>query len=120
MLSTCPQFALGNVAADELAEALLYAEAYMVRQMPCGQVAPTPPRKVMDVIGKFDRSYGSRDLLTELQASVWPTDDEIKDIAHEKPAYTDLGARPMTAILRGSRLSKAGRAPCSSFTEQAE
>ncbi|WP_104106680.1 DUF262 domain-containing protein [Nocardioides sp. 616] len=104
------QFALGNVESDELVEALLYAEAYIVRQMLAGKSLSPLRARIMDVMGKFDRSIVPADLLTELQASVWPTDDEIKDIAHEKPAYADLGARPVTAILRGieAELSGAG------------
>lgn len=102
------QFALGNVDADELAQALLYTEAYIVRQMLAGNSLSPLRARIMDLMGKFDRSIDPADLLTELQASVWPSDEEITDIAYEKPAYTDLGARPMTAVLRGIEAEQSG------------
>ncbi|MFQ6170947.1 DUF262 domain-containing protein [Oryzobacter sp. R7] len=104
------EFALGNVSEDELESALFFAEAYLARQLLAGRALSPLRSRVMEVMGKLNRSVDPNDLLTELMNSAWPTDDEIRSVAASKPLYLDLSSRAVVALLRGieSELSGSG------------
>lgn len=102
------EFALGNITVTELDQALFYTEAYLVRQLLAGRPLSPLRSRVMDVMGKLDRSTAPADLLVQLHASEWPDDDEIRSSAPTKPIYSDLSSRAVAAILRGIEAELSG------------
>jgi hypothetical protein len=102
------EFSLGSVSAAELDTALFYTEAYLARQLLAGRPLSPLRSRVMEVMGKLDRSVDPDDLLVQLKASEWPEDDEIRSTAPTKPIYSDLSSRAVAALLRGIEAELSG------------
>lgn len=101
-------FGDGGISANELELALGYTEAYLARQLLAGRPLSPLRSKIMDVMGKLDRSLDPAALLKQLKASDWATDKEIEDASETKPLYSRLSPTAVLALLRGMERELSG------------